>query len=126
MFSFKKIVYIALLLVIGFSLVAPLASVTAQNLSLAPGVLTPVQPETVNNNTITRTIGFIANIVIGIIAAISVFYIIYGAWEWLNNNPEKGQKTLVNAVIGLIIAILAFFIVQFAVGAGSFLERTLR
>lgn len=75
---------------------------------------------------ITSLVGNIANIVIGIIAAISVFYIIYGAVLWMNEGAEKGQKVVVNAVIGLVIAILAFFIVQFAVGAGGFLNNALR
>jgi hypothetical protein len=67
----------------------------------------------------------VANILIGVIAAISVFYIIYGAVLWMNNDAEKGRKVVVNAAIGLVIALISFLITQFVVGAGGLIGDVL-
>jgi hypothetical protein len=67
-----------------------------------------------------------ANIFIGLIAAISVFYIIKAGWEWMNGGEKnQAQQTMVNAVIGLIVALLAFIFVQFVVGGSTLIEGAL-
>ena len=100
--------------------------VSAQFSYSAVGGVTGADTSSLNVGTITNTVANIANIIIGIIAAVSVFYIIWGAIQWMNGKADEGQKTVVNAVIGLIVAILAFFIARFAVGAGTFLNTQLK
>lgn len=79
-----------------------------------------------SSDNLTNTVTFFANFLISIIAAVSVFFIIKGAWEWINGNEKnEAQQTIINAVIGLIVAILAFFIVQFFVGSALFLNNSL-
>jgi Type IV secretion system pilin len=81
-----------------------------------------IAPKTVSSDSLQNTLIGFANILIGLVAIISVFFIIWGAIQWMNEGAEKGQKTVVNAVIGLVIAVLAFFIVQLATGTATFLQ----
>lgn len=65
----------------------------------------------------------IANSLILLIAAISVFYVIKGAIEFMTGGEKNNAtKTITNAIIGIIVAVLAFFIVQVTVGGASFLN----
>jgi uncharacterized protein YqgC (DUF456 family) len=68
------------------------------------------------------TIAGIANVLIGLIVIISVFFIFKGAIEWMQGNDKnEAQQTITNAVIGVIVSILAFFIVRLFTGGSSFL-----
>ena len=80
----------------------------------------------VDVGTVQETLIGFANILIGLVAVVSVFFIIWGAIQWMNEGAEKGQKTVVNAVVGLIIAVLAFFIVQLSTGAAGFLQTQVK
>ena len=70
---------------------------------------------------ISNQVGIFANILIGIIAAVSVFYIISGAFKWMQSGEKEARPMITNAVIGLIVAILSFFIV----GSSLFLNTKL-
>lgn len=64
-------------------------------------------------------VGFIlniSNIFLGIVVAVSVLMLIYGAFVWITgfgggDAEENGKKYVKNAIVGLIIALLAFTIV---------------
>jgi hypothetical protein len=75
--------------------------------------------------TLTTVIALVANIIIGILAAVAVFYIINGAIKWMNNDPQGGQKQVVGAGIGLVVVLCSFLVVQFAVGGGNLLGGAL-
>ena len=111
-------------LVFSFVGVATLAPAYAADASFSVSLPGQVTPTKVDDNSVRNTLINIANIVIGLIAIVSVFFIIWGAIQWMNEGAEKGQKTVVNAVIGLIIAVLAFFIVQLTTGAAGFIQTT--
>jgi Type IV secretion system pilin len=89
-----------------------------------PGAVTT--DKTVDASSLQNTLIGFANVLIGLVAIVSVFFIIWGAIQWMNEGAEKGQKTVVNAVIGLVIAVLAFFIVQLATGAAGFLQTQVK
>lgn len=74
-------------------------------------------------STIVNLIINIAKIMIGIVAALSVLYIILGAFFIITglggDGPtyEKGLKIFKNAILGLVLALLAFTIVSLITGA---------
>jgi hypothetical protein len=52
-----------------------------------------------------------------VIVALSVLFLVYGAFLFVTDNgsgdsAKKGQKVLVNAIIGLVISILAYTVVS--------------
>lgn len=91
----------------------------AVGLSRSEGALDVVNPETRTTSSLIGTIAIIANSVILIVVAASIFFIIRGAFEWIRGDAKKGQAIVTNAVLGIIVAVIAFFLVQLAVGAGS-------
>ena len=69
----------------------------------------------------------VANVIIGIVVVVSVFFIIKGAWEWMQGNDKnEAQQTITNAVIGIIVSILAFFIVQLFTGGAKYFTTLFR
>lgn len=88
------------------------------------GATTAVGAKTVNPDKLVETISNIANTLVLIVAAISVIFIVYGAFLWMTKGQKEGQAMVTNAVIGLIIAVIAFFIVQLAVGAANQISST--
>jgi len=77
---------------------------------------------------IAKVVGYVAKILVYIAVAISVIYIILGAW-WmivgLGDGPtyEKGLKTLKNAVLGLVVAMLAGWLINIIVGFVESLKK---
>ncbi len=70
-----------------------------------------------DKNAIVDVIILIANYATYVIVAVSILFLIYGAFLYVTDNgsgdsAKKGQKVLVNAIIGLVIAILAYTIVS--------------
>lgn len=94
-------------------------------LSRSEGALDVVNPGTYTTPTLVSTIAIIANSIILIVVAASIFFIIRGAFEWIRGDAKKGQAIVTNAVLGIIVAVIAFFLVQLAVGAGSALGTSL-
>lgn len=82
------------------------------------------QNKDASRNSIITIINIIANTIIWIMVAISVFFIIYAGWMILSGGSDgvkEGQKILTNAFIGLAVAILSFLIVRYLVGFIDFL-----
>jgi hypothetical protein len=66
---------------------------------------------------IQNTIATIGTFLIGIIAAISVIFLILGAYNMVSDNGDgksfaAGKSRIVNAIIGLVVALLAFAIIN--------------
>ena len=121
---FKKILLTVAAFVFSVSAVLAPVSGFAATIQDNGSVSTAVDAKTVDQTTIVETITNIANGLIVVVVAISVIFIVYGAFLWMTKGQAEGQKMVVNAVIGLIIAVIAFFIVQLAVGAGGFLKTS--
>lgn len=121
---FKKILITVAALMFSVSAVLAPVSGFAATIQDNGSVSTAVDAKTINQDSIVLTITNIANGLILIVVAISVIFIVYGAFLWMTKGQAEGQKMVVNAVIGLIIAVIAFFIVQLAVGAGGFLKTS--
>ena len=69
----------------------------------------------------SRLVGNIANILIVVLVTVSVIYIIYGAWIWINEGQQKAQPLIINAVVGIIVSLLAYVIVSFFLGGATWL-----
>lgn len=78
-----------------------------------------------NEGGIVDVILNIANILLGIVTALSVIMLIYGAFIWVTgfgadgDGESKGKGIVKNAIVGLIIALLAYTIVAFVGSAFS-------
>jgi membrane associated rhomboid family serine protease len=123
--SMKKFVSVLGLfsaLVFGLVGVSTLVPVSAADSVFSVSLPGGVSATKVDDASIRNTLINIANIIVGLVVIVSVFFIIWGAIQWMNEGAEKGQKTVVNAVIGLIIAVLAFFIISLTTGTATFLQ----
>lgn len=49
----------------------------------------------------------VANFIIGIIVAFSVFGVLWGAFDFLRGKPDDGAKRIKNSIIALVIALLS-------------------
>jgi len=66
----------------------------------------------------------IINILLQLVGYLSIFFIIYGGFQYLTSagsaeGTVKGRKTITNAVIGLVLSIASVAIVSFIAGAIS-------
>jgi hypothetical protein len=76
------------------------------------------------SNDFYSIIQLIGKSLIGLVGVISVFYVIYGGFQYLTSGfnaaqAEQGKKTIRNAVIGLIVVILSYIIVTVVVNSLS-------
>ena len=100
------------------------APATPPNFGYNGAATKEVTAKCVDPDKLVGTISNIANGLILVVAAISVIFIVYGAFLWMTKGQKEGQGMVTNAVIGLIIAVIAFFIVQLAVGAANQINST--
>jgi uncharacterized membrane protein len=78
------------------------------------------------DSSLSGNIAYTANVIIGILIVVAVFFIIKGAWEWMNTgsgDPKEARETVINAAVGIIVLVLAFFIVRLFVGGAVFLDK---
>ena len=73
-------------------------------------------------NDVQSVIIAVANAIIGIAAAVAVFFVVIGGINYLTSagdpaKTEKGKKTIIYALIGLAICGLAYVIVNWFIGA---------
>jgi lysylphosphatidylglycerol synthetase-like protein (DUF2156 family) len=69
---------------------------------------------------VAALIGTIGSFLIGIIAAVSVLFLILGAFDMVSDSGDgkkfaNGKQRITNAIIGLVVALLAFGIISFIV-----------
>ena len=109
-----------------FAILVPLTTYAANDFSynsISNNTVLGVS-STPSTNGVVGTISNIANALILIVAAISVIFIVYGAFIWMTKGQKEGQAIVQNAVIGLIVAVVSFFIVQLGVGAANQINST--
>jgi hypothetical protein len=68
-------------------------------------------------STLNTAIGSIGTILIGIIASVSVLFLILGAFDMITDSGDgkkfaNGKARITNAIIGLVVAALSFAIVR--------------
>jgi amino acid transporter len=95
--------------------------VNAQDIGTALNGKSANQTESAIINDVQKIINFVA----AIAAAIAVLVIVYGAFIWIIQGQENGQKLIQNAVIGLIVLTLAYFIAQLAFSLALNVQKTL-
>jgi hypothetical protein len=86
----------------------------ASTIATATGTCTPAPCSAADNAGagISKIIVQVGQILAFIIVALSVIYILLGAYNWMQGKEEDGKKMLRNAVIGLVVALAAFVIAQ--------------
>jgi hypothetical protein len=83
------------------------------------GVTTCVLPNPITAGTdIPTIIGMVIKGVLGIIGAISLFMIFFGAWKWQTSlgNPEKvkaGTNTIIWATVGIAVVFASYMILNY-------------
>lgn len=124
---FKKI-FVTLVVVVSslFAMLAPSTTYAANDFSYNSSSNNTVLgvSSTPTPNGVVNTISNVANALILIVAAISVIFIVYGAFIWMTKGQKDGQSIVTNAVIGLVVAVIAFFIVQLGVGVAVQINST--
>lgn len=73
-----------------------------------------------NLNHISTLAGNITNIALGLVATISVLFLIYGSITYVTSagNPDslgRAKSTILYSILGLVLAILAYAIINFVV-----------
>ncbi len=71
---------------------------------------------------LTQTISNIVGIMMGVVGAVAVAYLVYGAFLYMTaggapNQMEKGKTAMMTALAGVVLALLAYVIVRLVVGA---------
>ncbi len=74
------------------------------------------------NTNVTDLVQYIINILLLVVGIFSVFFIIWGSYQYIisganEEQAEAGKKTIRNAIIGLIITILSYVIVTVVANA---------
>jgi Type IV secretion system pilin/Family of unknown function (DUF6112) len=96
--------------------------------ALGPNVtskLLGARPDDVNSaaTSISNLIQTVGNVLTFLIVAISVLFIILGAFQWMSGSEDNGKKTVRNALFGMVVALAAFLIAQgVAYTASAFLK----
>lgn len=103
-------------MLVGVLAVSPDLGVLAQaTTSYNPGAALGTNNQTLTTTQISTIIKNITNILGFLAAAVSVIFIIIGAFQWMNGDEEKGKERVKNAIIGLAIVIAAYLIAQLVV-----------
>lgn len=79
----------------------------------------PNNPTTLPGNehsTITGTLGFYIQVVLGVVGLLAVVFLIYGGFRYITagsseEGVESAKRIIKNSIIGLVVIILAFIIV---------------
>lgn len=80
---------------------------------------TKIDTSNLSGDGIVKLILNIVNIFLGVVTAVAVLMLIYGAFIWITGfgaagkGEEKGRGYVKNAIIGLVIALMAYVIVAF-------------
>jgi uncharacterized membrane protein YidH (DUF202 family) len=104
--------------VVGTNVFAVLKPEDGAGTSTGTGVIGTAIATAKTGNTDTAATGIstiivqIGQILAFLIVALSVIYILLGAYNWMQGKEEDGKKMLRNAVIGLVVALAAFVIAQ--------------
>jgi hypothetical protein len=83
-----------------------LAAMTLPLIGLAQ-TPTPIPERNLSYGDIIRIIDNIANILFGLMVAVSVFYVLWAAWEYMNGKVDEAKPRLLNAGIALAIGLLS-------------------
>lgn len=71
---------------------------------------------------LTQTISNIVGIMMGVVGAVAVAYLVYGAFLYMTaggapNQMEKGKTAMMTSLAGVVLALLAYVIVRLVMGA---------
>ena len=71
---------------------------------------------------LTQTISNIVGIMMGVVGAVAVAYLVYGAFLYMTaggapQQMDRGKSAMMTALSGVVLALLAFVIVRLVTGA---------